>query len=73
MGIFDPDESVIERNRRRKKQMEQIEDEKTMDPRVGVFYRGNEGKSRLSSWFSWFNWKTGEEKQVEAEQANTSK
>ena len=73
VGIFDPDKSVIERNRRRKEQMEQIEDEKTMDPRVGVFYRGNEGKSRLSSWFSWLDWKTGEEKQVEAEQANRSK
>ena len=74
IGIFDPDKSVIERNRRKKEEMEKVMDEKTMDPRVNVFYRKTgEEKSGLASWFSWFNTKTGEQKQVEAEQGNASK
>jgi len=74
IGIFDPDKSVIERNRRKKEEMEKVMDEKTMDPRVNVFYRKTgEEKSGLSSWFSWFNTKTGEQKQAEAEQGNASK
>ena len=64
VGIFDPEEKIVEANRRRKEEMEQPEDEKNLDPRVGVFYRGRE-KSE-SSWFGWLNWKTGEKKQVEA-------
>ena len=72
VGIFDPDPEVIERNRRRQEEMQNIEDEKTMDPRVNVFYRKAEEKSG-SSWFSWFTGKTGEQKQVEAEQISTSK
>ena len=65
VGIYDPDAKVVEENRRRKEEMEQPEDDSTLDPRVGVFYRDRSEKSG-SSWFSWLNWKTGEQKQVEA-------
>ena len=63
IGIFDPDPAVIEQNRRRKEEMERIEDEETLDHRVDVFRRTAQDKS-------WFNWlfKTGEQKQVEQQQ-----
>ena len=68
VGIYDPDASVVEANRRRKEEMAKPEDETSLDPRVSVFYRdgGKENKSG-SSWFGWLNWKTGEQKQVEAQ------
>jgi hypothetical protein len=73
VGIFDPDPAVVERNRRRREEMEKLEDEKSMDPRVNVFYRNSKEQSGFSSWFGWLNWKTGEEKQLEAERADTNK
>lgn len=75
VGIFDPDVKVVEENRRRKEEMENPDDEESLDPRIGVFYRGREGKggSSSSSWFGWMNWKTGEQKQVEAAQTEEAK
>ena len=59
VGIYDPDPSVVEANRRRREEMEKPEDEQSLDPRIGVFYR-NKGESKSStSWFGWLNWKTG--------------
>ena len=67
VGIYDPDPSVVEANRRRREEMEKPEDEQSLDPRIGVFYR-NKGESKSStSWFGWLNWNTGEHKQVEAQ------
>lgn len=67
MGIFDPDSSVVEANRRRIEEMGKPEDEGSMDPRVGVFYRDRGENKSGSSWFGWLNWKTGEQKQVDAQ------
>jgi len=67
VGIYDPAEDVVAANRRRREEMEKVEDEKSLDPRVGVFYR-DVGERKRESWFSWI-WKSGEEKQVEAEKA----
>jgi hypothetical protein len=64
VGIYDPAESVVEMNRRRREEMERVEDERTLDPRVGVFYRDTGDKK--AKWFEWWNWKSGEEKQAEA-------
>lgn len=71
LGIFDPDAAVIEANRKRKEDMEKPDDEGTVDPRVGVFYQDREKRS--ASWFGWLNWKTGEAKQVEAQQSKEAK
>src|SRR5208282_239884 len=76
VGVFDPDSKVVEANIRRKEEMNQPEDEGSLDPRVGVFYRGGkkeDSSSSSSSWFGWMNWKTGEQKQVEAAQAKEEK
>jgi hypothetical protein len=70
VGIFDVDPAIAEANRRQREEMEKIEDEKTLDPRVGVFYRDRGEKK--NSWFGWWNVKSGEEKQVEAAAAQTS-
>ena len=67
VGIYDPDASVVEANRRRKEEMEKPEDVGSLDPRVGVFYRDRGENKSGSSWFGWLNWKTGEQKQVEAQ------
>jgi hypothetical protein len=72
VGIFDPNAAVVDANMRRKEEMNQPDDESTLDPRVGVFYR-DKGEKKESSWFGWLNWKTGEAKQVEAEQAKQAK
>ena len=64
----------MQENRLRKEEMEKAEDEGQLDPRVGVFYRGKEGKGEASpSWFGWLNWKTGEQKQAKPEQAKEAK
>ena len=75
IGIFDVDAETAERNRRRKEEEEKVEDERKLDTRVGVFYRGR-GESKDGGggyggggWFGWLGWKTGEQKQVEAAQA----
>src|ERR1700733_5023111 len=39
LGIFDPAVEVVENNRRRREEMGKVEDERTLDPRVDVFYR----------------------------------
>jgi len=67
IGIFDPSDEVVEANRRRLEEMQKVEDEKTLDPRVSVFYR--DAGEKKNSWFGWVNWKTGEQKQVEAAEA----
>lgn len=72
VGIFDPKSTIVEANRRREEEMNQPDDEATLDPRVGVFYR-DRGEKKESSWFGWLNWKTGETKQVEAEQVKQAK
>jgi len=53
--------------------MENPEDERSLDPRVGVFYRNKEENKSGSTWFGWLNWKTGEQKQVEAHQVKGEK
>jgi hypothetical protein len=73
VGIFDPDPEVVARNRRQREEMEKVEDETAMDPRVNIFYRNSEEKSGLSSWFGWLNWKTGEQKQAEAQEGSGNK
>jgi hypothetical protein len=75
VGVFGPDSKVVEANRQRKEEMNQPEDKASLDPRVGVFYRGGkkEDSSSSWSWFGWMNWKTGEQKQVEATQAKEEK
>jgi hypothetical protein len=64
VGIYAPADDIVEANRRRIEEMKKVEDEAALDPRVGVFYRGE--KKTGSSWFGWLTGKTGEEKQVEA-------
>ena len=39
IGIFDPDAAIVERNRKRKEEMEQIEDGTKLDLTVSVFHR----------------------------------
>ena len=68
VGVFDPDEGVVARNRRRREEMERPEDEQSLDPRVGVFYR-DKGEGKRKGWFEWGWGKTGEERQVEAQAA----
>jgi hypothetical protein len=65
VGVFDPAPEVVERNRRRRREMEQPEDEASLDPRVGVLYRDKGGRGK-KGWFEWLSGKTGEERQVEA-------
>jgi hypothetical protein len=65
VGVFDPRPEVVERNRRRREEMERPEDEGSLDPRVGVFYR-DKGERKGKGWFDWVWGKTGEERQVEA-------
>jgi hypothetical protein len=67
VGIYDPDPKIVETNQKRKEEMKRPDDEATLDPRVGVFYR-TRGEKSGSSWFGWLNWKTGEQKQAEAAQ-----
>jgi hypothetical protein len=66
VGVFAPEDEIMEANLRRIEEMNKVEDEATLDPRVGVFYRG--AKKMGSSWFGWLTGKTGEEKQVKAAQ-----
>jgi len=51
VGVFDPDEGVVARNRRRREEMERPEDEQSLDPRVGVFYR-DKGEGKRKGWLS---------------------
>ena len=69
VGVFDPEKEVVERNQRRREEMDREEDESTLDPRVGVFYRDKGDKRR--EWFDWLGGKTGEERQAEAAAAQT--
>jgi hypothetical protein len=73
LGIFDPAVEVVESNRRRREEMGKVEDERTLDPRVDVFYRDKKEKKSSSSWFTWWSSKTGEQAQVEAAQAKEGK
>jgi hypothetical protein len=73
VGIFEPAVEIVEANQRRKEEREKVEDESTLDPRVGVFYRNKGEKKISSSWFGWWGSKTGEQEQVEAAQASASK
>ena len=65
VGIFDPSKEVLASNLRKTEEMEKVEDETSLDPRVGVFYRD---RGEKKGWFEWL-WKTGEKQQVEATQA----
>jgi hypothetical protein len=52
IGIFEPDAKVVMENKRRLEMMNQPVDEKTLDPRVGIFQRDRE---KSGSWFGWLN------------------
>jgi hypothetical protein len=72
VGVFDPPAEVVERNRRRREEMARTEDEASLDPRVGVFYRDKGEGGRGRGWFDWVWGKTGEERQVEAAAASAA-
>jgi hypothetical protein len=73
LGIFDPAVEIVEANQRRKEEGEKVENENTLDPWVGVFYRNKGEKKSSSSWFGWWGSNTGEQEKVEAKQSSASK